>query len=73
MWKCECGTGNEEEALACISCGQERGDGAREELFVEPPPTPTMERGYEEPLRERGVEEIYAPPEEEFLIEEERG
>lgn len=76
MWKCECGAGNEEEALACISCGQERGAGAREELFVEPPTTPTMERGYEEPPRERGFESAlggYPPPEEEFYMEEERG
>lgn len=72
MWKCECGASNEEEFLACINCGQERG--AREEFFVEPPPTPpTRERGFEEPARERVLEEVYTPPEEEFLMEEVRG
>ncbi len=81
MWKCECGANNEEEALTCINCGQERG--AREEMaFVEPPHTPprervyeeaARERGYEEPVRERGFEEVYPPPEEEFFVEEEAG
>lgn len=72
MWKCECGASNEEEALACINCGQERG--AKEEFFVEPPPTmPPRGRGFEEPTRERGYEEVYPPPEEEFFMEEERG
>ncbi len=68
MWKCECGANNEEEALACINCGQERG--AREEFFIEPPSAPVEER-VEEPTRERAFEEAYAPPEEEFLLEEE--
>jgi hypothetical protein len=83
MWKCECGANNEEEALTCINCGQERGQrefGLGE--FIEPPPTPSRERGFEgptmrgrgfeEPAREKTLEEVYPPPEEEFFVEEER-
>lgn len=78
MWKCECGAGNEEEALACINCGQERGVIAgtlptQEELFVGQPHTSPTEVGFEEAPREGGFEEVYPPPEEEFFGGEERG
>lgn len=77
MWKCECGAGNEEEALACINCGQERGAEAgilptQEELFTGQPPTPPSEVGFEEAPREGGFEEVYPPQEEEFFMGEER-
>ena len=77
MWKCECGAGNEEEALACINCGQERGVIAGtlptpEELFAGQPPTPPMEVGFEEAPREGGFEEVYPPQGEEFFMGEER-
>lgn len=77
MWKCECGAGNEEEALACINCGQERGVIAGtlptpEELFTGQPPTPPTEVGFEEAPREGGFEEVYPPSEEEFFGGEER-
>lgn len=78
MWKCECGAGNEEEALACINCGQERGVESgtlptQEELFVGQPSTPPTEVGFEEAPREGGFEEVYPLPEEEFFGGEERG